>query len=436
MGNIIWGWIFMKKKKKIIIIMVSVIGSIILLLVLLFAWALFGDYIKVRFKAMAKTPEAKSAAIEYIYEKYGDKPKRIYGAEPIIGYNGYFIGTPYFRGISLKADDYMVGVYFDENTENLQKNLIKDNRQYDEINTAVKKYIFDDKDFGLSYDGYTRVYFSQYNKEWEFTSIYFDGDAEKFIKAAKPEISADITYEGYPEKKDEYRELIDNKINEIKNYFFIDGTDIAIYIHNPELDLPEGKNKSKNYYEGGILGGIKQIGYESYLELIAYGYTGHHGENIIIQTEFYDIDKYTSISNQINPIHSDEAFIFEEVSIDNIYEYQGMQSYRNENNEQNLKVRDKGYKIVIKGSEHGINPILLRFDRNYYNITEDTIPLLVVCAEENGEVKRLYSSFGYGQYDSGMRDWHYLDDNYLYLYTDAIAINSYWDNVYLTFSDL
>lgn len=426
----------MTKKKKIIVVTLSVVGSIILLLALLLIRVLFGDYITVRFKAMAKASEAKSAAIEYINEKYGNKPKRIYGTEPIIVYKGSFIGTPYFEGVTVELDGYKVRVLFDEYTEELQYDLITDNRQYDEINTAVKKYIFDDKDLGSSYDGYTRVYFSQYHEECEFTSIYFDGDAEKFIKAAKPEISADITYEGYPEKKDEYRELIDNKINEIKKYFFIDGTDIAIYIHNPELDLPEGKNKSKNYNKGGILGGIRQIGYESYLELIAYGYTGHHGENIIIKTEFYDIDKYTSISNQINPIHSERDFIFEEVSIDNIYEYQGMQSYRNKNNEQKLKVRDKGYKIVINSGEHGINPILLRFDRNYYNITEDTIPLLVVCAEENGEVKRLYSSFGYGQYDSGMRDWHYLDDNYLYLYTDAIAINSYWDNVYLTFSDL
>lgn len=419
-------------RKKIIVIAVSVVGFVILILALLVLWALFGDYIKVKVQTAAKTPEAKSAAVKYVEEKYGDRPKKILGTESIYSIRGPIIGTPCFEGVAVKLDVCEVRVLFDEDTGELKKDCITDNRQYNEINTAVKKYVFDDEKLGSSYEGYARVYFSSYSDEWEFTSVYFDGDAEKFIKAVKPQISADITYEGYPEKRDEYRELIDNKINEIKKYFYIDGTDIAIYVHNPELDLPEGRNKSKNYNEGSSVGGIKQIGYESYLELIAYGYTGHHGENIIIQTQFCDVDGYTAISNQRVPMSSSRAFVFEETSLDDTYEYRSSYS-RNDSDENNLKIRDKAYKIRFGDKKY--DEILLRLDRNYYNITENTIPLLVVSAEENGEVKRLYRCLGYGQYDSGMFDWQYLDDNYLYLHIDSISVSSYWDNVYLAFSD-
>lgn len=273
----------MTKKKKIIVVALSVVGSIILLFVLIFVRSFYGGYIKVGFQTMVNAPSAKAAAKEYIKEKYGEKPKRVSGTEPIYSIVGFFLNeTMYFEGVTVKFDDYEVRVLFDEDTGKLLKDRITDNRQYDEICYAVEKRYFDDKNLGTSYTGRAFVNFSNIYYENMFTSAYFDGDIDKFIKETRFSIDAEITYEGCSEKKNKYKEIVNNKLNEIKENTDIHWLGVSIFVRDPEFELPEEEKKYKNY-EHIWIDRQEVVKFENYPELMAYGvtYSNEKDENIV-----------------------------------------------------------------------------------------------------------------------------------------------------------
>lgn len=417
-------------KIKIVIIAICLFGAAVLVLVLLIFWAFFGRSIKINVQAMLKTPAAKAAAAGYIEKKYGEKAV-FSKAEPITRASGYIFPERYFVGIELTADNYTVMVYFNEDEP-----VIIDDRQYDEICSAVKEHFFDDKSLGYSYeinnfslDFYKKLEDGIHDRrDTRFTSVYFDGDIEKFLSEATAEISADVTYEGYPEKRDEYRNILNNMLEYIYPFFGEEDSQVYLFIHDPNVNLSEVKNK---YVNSSRIYRIPR--YEEYMELIACGYTSKDGINVL-QTEWYDIDEFTAISCEFSPVLSDNAFIFGKTDLsDNTTVYRGLCKY--DGAEENiLQIRDIGYIVDLTYRKSGGNTVFLRLDRNHYGITDKTVPLLVADGTGNWQGKRLYTSIGYGGYDSKELDWYYLDDNYLYLYINGMHVDG-WD-AYLAFTDV
>ena len=428
----------MTKMKKIIIGIVCTVAALFLMFVLSILWLIFGDSIKIKVQTALKTPAAKAAARDYIEEKYGDTPK-ILEVKPITRAKGVIFATGrYFAGIELTADNYTVMVYFNENEP-----VIVDNRQYDEICSAVKEHFFDDKALGYSYEinNFSLNFYRKLENgihdqtgDTKFTSVYFDGDIEKFLHEANAEISVSVTYEGYPEKRGEYRTILNNKLEYLYPLFGEEGSSVYLFIHDPNVDLPEIKNKYENSSR------IYRIPrYEKYMELIAcgmtanklysYAYSSSENEHITMQTEFYRIDEYTYISNAAYPIRSDSDFNFMPAYFsDNTTAYRGRIKTGDLAEEKILRIRGEGRLLSL--NEHRGSDILLRLDRNYYNITDKTVPLRIYDGLGTEQGKRFYTSVGYGDYDSEDCDWYYLDEKYLYLYISGLS------ETYLTFSDL
>lgn len=414
----------MTKKKKIIIGISVTLGALLLAFVLLIVWAFFGDDIKIGVRARLEAPSARSAAAKYIEEKYGEKVG-FSDYKVLTDSSGFMFASSYFVGIEFIGEDYSVRVYIDDKSKE-----ISDNKQYGEICSAVKEhYLYDDalgsshteESFSLDFD------FSGYRNE--FTSEYFDGDIEDFLSKTNTRLFAEITYEGYPEKYGEYRELLTDKLEHILSDFDSRSSSVYFYVHNPDIDLPEVKNKYENSSR------IYHIPrYEEYMELIATGYIDGQKARVA-QTDWYDIDSFTAISCEVSPVASDSDFIFREVDLsDNTAAYRGVYMYDDRANENVLQIRDAGYEVDFTDKKEKGITVFLRLDREHYNITENTVPLLIADGEGNWEGKRLYTSIGYGKYDSKEDDWYYLDNDYLYLYIDGTYIDL-WD-AYLTFSDI
>ena len=113
---------------------------------------------------------------------------------------------------------------------------------------------------------------------------------------------------------------------------------------------------------------------------------------------------------------------------DNTTAYRGRIKTGDLAEEKILHIRGEGRLLSL--NEHRGSDILLRLDRNYYNITDKTVPLRIYDGLGTEQGKRFYTSVGYGDYDSEDCDWYYLDEEYLYLYISGLS------ETYLTFSDL
>lgn len=417
--------------KKIIIGVFAAIGALILAFVLFVVWAFYGDDIKIDIEANTAAPAAKASAIKYVNEKYGEKPT-VLSTKPIFHIVGYMFGSgKSFVGTSVNFDGYTVKVY--------DNGIICDNRQYDDICAAFEEKYFNNTDLGLTYDlSGLSIDFNEAEiykgDEGEYTSKYFDGDIEKLLSGSDAEISASVTYEGYFEKCDEYRKLLNDKLYEIYDIVG-ERSCVFIYIHNPNLALPEMPYKAVDKARFNA-----KLRYEDYMELIAYGYTTDPSEfdkyPHVYMTEWYDIDEYTSISDDLDPIRSEYDFVFEQVDLsDNTNVYRGRYKYDDRADKNILTIRDGGYNVHFDDSRR-LDSIFLRLDRDRYNITDKTIPLIV--ADWDG--KRFYLTVGYGDsentvVDTNYEDWYYLDEKYLYLYITSLHSDFYPNEWRLTFSD-
>ena len=377
-------------------------------------------------------PSAKLSAVEYVSEKYGENPKAL-STDPIFHVVGYMFGSgKSFIGTSVNFDGYTVKVYND--------GIICDNRQYNEICAAFEEKYFNNTDLGLTYAveslsiDFNEAELSK-GDEGEYTSKYFNGDIEKFLsEASDAEIAASVTYAGYSDKRGEYRKLLNDKLYEI--YDTVDDkASVFIYIRDIGLDLPEMPYKAvdKARFQA-------ELRYEDYMELIAYGYTSNPSNfdkyPHVYMTEWYDVDGHTAISDDLNPIQSEKDFVFEQVDLsDNTTVYRGRYKYDDRADNNILTIRDNGYRVQFDDSRR-LDSIFLRLDRDYYNITDKTIPLIV--ADWNG--KRFYLTVGYGDsentvVDTNYEDWYYLDKEYLYLYITSLHSDFYSNEWRLTFSD-
>lgn len=406
------------KKNKIAIAAGIVGGFLFLCIAVPIIWLFWGAEIQTKFYTIINTSEARRAANDYIEEKYGFSPKFKY-SEPITSRGGnYFFPKIYFDGMEFFADGYSVKVLFAEDVT-----TVCDNRQFIEIREAIKDHYFEDPSLGSCLDAEISV-LNFAEGAGEFCSLYFDGNVPSFVKNSGALMGAAVVYEGYPEK--DYRRLLEDKLSALNNDF--SAVSAYIYIHNPDMDLPEVQNKFTNPGRVYIL-----PRYEKYLEQIAVGIVTKEGMRVW-QTEFYDIDEFTAVSDEQSPISSAADFSFEQVDLsDNTTAFRGRYRYDDISDDDILNIRDEGYFAELSSGSK--DDMLLRFDREHYKITDSTVPLMVADGGGLWEGERLYISFGYGPYDSNDDDWYYLDDDYLYLCTSGKLYLDSW-SAYIAFADV
>ena len=420
----------MRKRKKIsIVVSVAVIALILPVVVFAFLLSIDGIYLDMYAKNAVIT--AKREAVEYIEKKYGETD-RVLSAEALYSGGGFMSGTKrHVSAVKVQFKGYMVLA----STE-----AFCDDRQYEEICSAVLDRYFDCADLGSSFTGSASVDFSEITgitDSFTCTSAYFNGDIDKFIAENKPGLSAAITYEGYPDRRNEYRKLLNNKFGEIESDFNKEDLWVTIAVKDPGLDLPTMPYECTS---GGKKRSIPQ--YDEYMELIAFGYI-RHDKKEILQTSFCQIDEYTAVSDDSRPIKSIQEVTFQAVDLsDNTTVYRGCYKWDDRKDENILTIREEGWRISI--ADRRVYDVLLRLDREHYGISDATIPLIVAdltlrtdAANDIWETHRYYLTVGYGNYtnvDTNTDDWYYLDDDYLYLKISRVQSNLSSDWI-LTFSD-
>lgn len=430
----------MSKKKKIIITVISVIGGIIVLLGIYICWAIWGGYdgnIALAFQTNAERIKARSTVKEYIMDKYGEEAKIISVKEHMGG--GGFFGPPlHLDAVEVFLPGY--SVFIDGDT-------VCDNRQYEEICSAVQERFFDDADLGSSNTGSLSVFYSEAEgiseDAYHSTSVYYDGDIESFLRRSDAGLGAEFVYEGYPDKSGDYRKLLEDKLDDLKYYFNDNALTVTIHVKNPGLDLPEMPYARETNHDNKM----RQVPmYDEFMELIACAYINHSDFKpyncTVLQPEFRQIDEYTAVSDNATPIRSDKEITFEQVDLsDNTTVYRGRYKYDDRKDKNILTTRDTGWRIEL--ADRKLYSVFLRLDREHYNITDTAIPLIVadLTRRDNPlsdwETKRYYITVGYGNYvnvDTNLDDWYYLDDKYLYLRISHVQsdLDTNW---VLTFSD-
>ncbi len=410
------------KQKNIITLMSLLLPSIV-------TCALFGLIMLVRSgEGAASVDDYERKAVRYVEQKYGETLKPIshnanYHSDKK-GHRKAEYVTIQFNGFEVYADD----------------TVICDDRQYDEIKAAIEERYINDDELGSHWSGDWELVFCEVKDKPEFCSVYFDGDTDKFIIEAEVTIHADITYEGYPEMNGDYRQLLTDKLTEINEKFYLtdyhgdDNLDVSFYIHDPTSDLLKMPYKaideSRIYHEAR---------YEEYMGYIAYAYTGNRSatggyrpfesEIRVYHPEFFDIDEYTAVSDDLTPIVSENEVNFEPVDLSDNAVFSSVWSDTN-----SITVRDTGYHIEL--DRKGIYDIFLRLDRGYYGITEKTVPLAVSYGSND---RKKYLSIGWsgeGITSCDTEDWYYLDDKYLYLYICSFKSEFEDDEWVLAFYDL
>lgn len=390
----------MSKVKKIVIISVTALVAALIVLLIVTYCDLTDQP-----KAALMTYSAKQTAKEYMREKYGDSPL-IIDTDPIYS-GGFMFDRGNLEGILINYNGFQAEVVNGE---------VRDNRQNEDIIAAFdKKYLRNNELFSEMTGTSVSLLFADAETGADLTSIYFDGNIDEFLRAAKPRISVRASGVGYAGKNEEAPVEIRKMLENI-SAACPDEYSIFIKVTDPQKDLPEMPNKHGS-------GGLKYPpdAYEEYMELMAYG-EAHSDSNDsginIYQTHFYDIDDYTAISavDAEAPLTSMREVYFEKVNYsENLTAYRGVYKYDDHADENILTIRPEGFTAKIGDRRQ---PFLLRLDRKHYEIGDSTIALRVTDTLKNSawQGKRLYVSLGFYPYDCDFDSWYYITDDYLYLY--------------------
>ena len=378
---------------------------------------------------------AKQSAAEYIADKYGvsDKPS----SSEFIYTGGGLFGPPR-RVAATKVD-------FEGYSVIMNDGVMCDNRQYGDICDAIKKEFIDDKSLGASFTGEAKPIFAVLPETdcSEYTADHFGGNIRQFLGKNPAALSAYITYEGYPEKRDKYRDILNDKFSCLSKVFDGENSNITLLVKSPGLELPKSEHKltdeTKKYP-------IPR--YEDYMELLACGYMGvqnffEEDKTKVYSTEFYELDEYTAVSDEVQPITDASEVNYETVDLsDNTTALRGRYRYDSHANEETLNIRNSGIKISLNG--RGAYNMLVRLDREHYNIDKDTVPLIVSDFEtrdpnsfDSFVLNRYYLTVGYklsDMTDANYDDWYYLDDKYLYLYISSVQSDFNSNDFVITFA--
>ncbi|MGN1090136.1 MAG: hypothetical protein ACI4Q6_07000 [Huintestinicola sp.] len=419
-----------KKLKKAVIIALSAFFLIIVTLAVML-WCSLNDQPRIFFE----TRTARSRAVKYYSDKYGKAPD-ITEISPI--YSGGFMfdnGTLLAMKVSTSEGDIIVET---------DDGIITDNIQYDEIVDAVRERYVDTAAL-LSECNDSSIYILFNSPENQVcdgvyddvTSRYFDGDIEAFLKAEQPYISLNMSGMGYSGRNEEYPDMIKSELDRLYETVPC-GISASVTVFDPELQLPEMPDKS-------FRDGEK---YSEYMELIAKGsmVTDENGEasTVISQKHFYDIDEFTAISVDYTDhwITSHDDFTFEKTDLSELLTvHPGRYKYDYRKDENILTIRPEGLYLELD-EERRLDDCLIRLDREHYNITDNTMALMVTEKLDGSawDGQRLYVSFGYEGYECDGELWYYLDDKYYYLYKTHLVTDLYSigrkHKLYIAFADL
>lgn len=420
-----------KKLKKAVMIGLSAFFIIIVILALML-WCSITDQPRIFFE----TCTARSRAVKYCSDKYGKAPE-ITKISPV--YSGGFMfdnGTLLAMKVTTSEGDIIVET---------DDGIISDNIQYDEIVDAFRERYVDTTSL-LSECNDCSVYMtipSPYQSRIDemynnVTSRYFDGNIEAFLKAEQPTICLGMSGMGYPGRNEEYPDMIKNELDRLYETVPCQ-INVSVTVSDPQLHLPEMPDKS-------FRDGEK---YSEYMELIAKGsmFTDENGEasTVIRQKNFYDIDEFTAVSVDYTDhrITSHDDFTFEKADLSELLTvHPGRHKYDYRKDENILTIRPQGIYFELD-EERRLDDCIIRLDREHYNITDNTMALMVTEKLDGGSAwdgQRLYISFGYEDYECDGELWYYLDDKYYYLYkhhlvTDLCAVGKN-NKLYIAFADI
>lgn len=388
------------------------------------------------------TPVAIEKASDFISEKYGGKYSS--ELEPV---ESSYSADSYGTSLLSSADGYVYCVKKD-NTY-----IFYDSYQYEEIKAAVASDIesyfseHSGKLVNAVFDVYEEYYHTDENYCFMFSS-YFDGDIKEFVNSNALSLYGYVTIEGEKSQTSKYIEDINSVFSEYESDY--SQFSLRIKVKDKELTLPDLPNGNYfDYFSGGndkeghsfIDEDIPSGG--KFLESLVCGYSrpsqnyGKGQEKSIYTVDFYSYDENTDISIcQINSSKNNARIslkVFDTECISVWKEDRKQQSPKSD--ETPLKISGKALRINDSGRGYPV----IRLNREYYKLSEKSVPLLL---KEGGGIYTgnvYYQTLGWvgnaqGE-DISNRDlsyggWYYADDEYYY-----IAYPHIYENTVIAFAE-
>lgn len=381
-----------------------------------------------KFATTTKTPIAAEMASDFIQKKYGDR----YSAELETVKSSYSFG---YGGESLfhSVDGYVLCIKKDDDYS------FYDSYQYEEIKAAVGNDIesyFSDHSGKLINSAFAvceQHYYSDDTNCYMFSS-YFDGDIDKFINSNDLSIQGYVTLEG---EKSHTPEYIDDMERVFEDYE-VNFSQVSLHIKVKDKgitlpDLPNGnysdffsdddeQNNSVYIRNEDIPAGGK------FLESLVLGYSrpseyySAGQERKMYSLNFQPYDENTDISIcQIDSQERNKPLSLSVFDLDGISVWKDDLKHQNpKSTETPLKLNGMALKINYSGRDYPV----IKLNREFYNLSENSVPLLL---EEYGGIftgNTYYQTLGWvgdaqgetiTNRDLSFGGWYYMNEDFFYI---------------------
>lgn len=422
-------------KKKIIIAVLVIILSVLLfnpISIVIICMLL--DHTKNELEEIAdkratavNTTVAVEKASDFILEKYGGK----YSSELETVESSYSADS-YGTSLLCSADGYVYCVKKEDSY------TFYDSYQYEEIKAAVASDIegyfseHSGKLINAVFEIYEEHYHTDENNCFMFSS-YFDGDIKEFVNSNALSLYGYVTIEGEKSQTPKYLEDMNSIFSEYESDY--SQLSLRIKVKDKELTLPDLPNGNYfDYFSGGndkeghsfIDEDIPSGG--KFLESLVCGYSrpsqnyGKGQEKSIYTVDFNPYNENTDISIcQINSSKKNARVslkVFDTKCISVWKEDRKQQSPKSD--ETPLKISGKALKVNYSGRDYPV----IRLNREYYKLSEKSVPLLLKEGGGIYEGNVYYQTLGWVGNAQGEiitnRDlcfdgWYYVDDEYFYI---------------------
>ncbi len=388
-------------KKKVVMIVVGAFLALFLIAAIVFVCVLT-DQPKIFIMSMS----ARHSASEFIKNKYGEK-LYVEKTEPYYSTGSLFsqlAGT-----IVYSEDGYIVVVTDGGCSDDKQYELIKSD--------FCDKYLIGSA-LGLPVN-YEAYLFEPIEGHFCTEELY-NGDIASFLQAVGDDVRVNVDYKVTVDDMQDYKTIAENIFSDID-------TDCN-YCHG-----------NMRIFDADACG---EEDYESYKssvfnrKLSCEYYSGV--KSSFVETKFIEVDSFTASYS----CRSGQAFSLTEKDMsDNTEAYPAYSE-----NAQPLRIRDIAYNFNVDNNYD----LFLRLDRDHYNITEKTVPLMVsdvidynTYYQRSGDWvgRRSYYSVDYPPYAPQSVESspilgcdYFLDQDYLYLYIGCMKVDNL--SAYLAFADI
>ncbi len=388
-------------KKKVVFIVAGAFLALFLIAAIVFVCALT-DQPKIFIMSMS----ARHTASEYIKDKYGEK----LDVEKTVPYYSYSFLFPELAGTIVYSEDGYIVVVTDDGCS--------DDKQYELIKSDFCDKYLSGSALGLPVN--YEAYLFEPIEDHFCTEELYDGDIASFLQAVGDDVRVNVDYKVTVDDLQDYKIIAESIFSDIDaDCNYCNGT-IRIF------DADACGEEEYDSYKDSV---FKR-------KLSCEYYSG--SKTSFVETKFVEVDGFTASYS----CRSGQAFSLTEKDMsENTEAYPAYSE-----NAKPLKIRDTAYSFNADNNYD----LFLRLDRNYYNITEKTVPLMVsdVIADStyyqrSGDWvgKRSYYSVDYPPYapqsveSSPINGCDYfLDQDYLYLYIGCMTVDNL--GAYLAFADI